>query len=171
MALSIVPLGREHRPLLKSFRNRHTSLAEFIHRYALRHAERDLLSRTWIALDGDVGRIAGYFTLTTGSVDRAAVAGMPRLDRLPGFPIPALLLARLAVDERVQGQGLGRYLLEEAIGLTLMLARNGPVRFRVLLTDAIDEDAARFYEHFGFARLSDAPVRLVLDLAPLVTGR
>jgi GNAT superfamily N-acetyltransferase len=69
----------------------------------------------------------------------------------------------------VQGQGLGRFLVEEAFGLTLQLARTGPVAFRLFVTDAIDEAAARFYERFGFARLTDAaPCRMVLDLKPLV---
>src|SRR4051794_39766525 len=135
MPVRLVPLDRSHRPLLKEFRNRHRSLVEFLQRYALRHAERDLLSRTWVALDGE--RVAGYFSLSTGSVDREAVddrEGLQDLNRLPRFPVPAILLARLAVDERVQGQGLGRYLLEEALGRTLVLAREGPVRFRVLVT-------------------------------------
>jgi len=45
----------------------------------------------------------------------------------------------------------------------------GPVAFRLLVTDAIDESAARFYEHFGLERLSDAlPARMVLDIKPLI---
>src|SRR5882762_2951057 len=101
MAIRLVPLDLSHRALLKSFRNQHPSLVEFLRRFALRHVERDLLSRTWLAIDED--RIAGYFSLATGSVERAAVAGQESLDRLPRFPVPAILLARLAVDERVQG--------------------------------------------------------------------
>jgi hypothetical protein len=62
-------------------------------------------------------------------------------------------------------------LFDEALGLTLQLAKSGPIAFRLFVTDAIDETAARSYERFGFARLSDAfPCRMVLDLAPLVAG-
>jgi GNAT superfamily N-acetyltransferase len=100
---------------------------------------------------------------------RASIGRSRKAERLPRFPIPAVLLARLAVDERVQGQGLGSFLLEEALGLTLQLARSGPVAFRLLVTDAIDKDAARLYERFGLAPLGDAfPCRMVLDLKPLV---
>ncbi|WP_437624684.1 GNAT family N-acetyltransferase [Sorangium sp. So ce1151] len=96
----------------------------------------------------------------------------PELDRLPRFPVPGVLLARLAVDARVQGQGLGRYLFEEALGLTLQLAHTGPVAFRLFVTDAIDANAARFYERFGLARLGDEyPCRMVLDLRSLLTIR
>lgn len=174
MSLRIEVLGRDHRVLLDDFRNQHRSLVDYLRRFALRHAEKDLLARTFLAINGAAGaeRIAGYFTLATASVERTTVGSLESLDRLPGFPIPAVLLARLAVDLRVQGQGLGRYLFEEALGLTLQLARSGPVAFRLFVTDAIDEAAAKFYERFGFSRLADEfPCRMVLDLKPLVGRR
>ena len=170
MPLRIEVLGRQHRALLVDFRNQHASLVDYLQRFALRHAEKDLLGRTFLALEGEPGaeRLAGYFTLATASVDRSSVRAVESLDRLPGFPIPAVLLARLAVDQRVQGQGLGRYLFEEALGLTLELARAGPLAFRLLVTDAIDESAAEFYERFGFTRLGEKfPCRMALDLKPL----
>ena len=171
MPLRIEVLGRHHRALLEDFRNQHQSLVDYLRRFALRHAEKDLLARTFLAIEGAAGkeRLAGYFTLATASVERTAVGSIESLDRLPGFPIPAVLLARLAVDDRVQGQGVGRYLFEEALGLTFQLARNGPVAFRLFVTDAIDEGAAQFYEHFGLLRLiGEFPCRMVLDLKPLL---
>lgn len=173
MALRIEVLGRAQRSLCADFQNQHASLVEYIKRYALRHAEKDLLARTYLAIDQVDGaeRLAGYFSLSTVSVDRAAVTRLPELDRLPRFPIPGVLLARLAVDARVQGQGLGRYLFEEALGLTLQLVQTGPVAFRLFVTDAIDADAARFYERFGLTPLGDEyPCRMVLNLQPLLAG-
>ena len=174
MAIRVEVLGRQHRALLRDFENQHSSLVEYLQRFALRHVEKDLLARTYVAVDesGDRERLAGYFTLTTASVERASLSPIDALDRLPRFPIPAVLLARLAVDARAQGHGLGRYLFEEALGLTLALARAGPVAFRLFVTDALDENAARFYERFGLVRLGDAfPCRMVLDLKPLVRAR
>jgi GNAT superfamily N-acetyltransferase len=174
MALRIEALGRAHRSLCADFRNQHPSLVEYIKRYALRHAEKDLLARTYLAIDGRGGveRLAGYFSLATVSVDRASITRLPELDRLPRFPIPGVLLARLAVDVRVQGQGLGRYLFEEALGLTLQLAQTGPVAFRLFVTDAIDADAVRFYERFGLTPLGDEyPCRMVLSLTALLAAR
>jgi GNAT superfamily N-acetyltransferase len=171
MALSIEPLRREHRGLLADFQNQHASLAVYLQRFALRHAEKDLLARTFLAIDrlADATRLAGYFSLSTVSVERALVAPLPELNRLPRFPIPGVLLARLAVDTRAQGHGLGRYLFEEALGRTLQLARGGPVAFRLLVTDAIDVRAASFYARFGLACLADGyPCRMVLDLRPLL---
>lgn len=159
--------------MLGGFRNHEASLVEYLRRFALRHAEKDLLARTYIAIDedGGVDRVAGYFSLATVSVERTSVEEIPALSKLPRFPIPGVLLARLAVDERVQGQGLGRYLFEEALGLALELATSGPVTFRLFVTDAINEDAVRFYERFGLSRLSDRlPARMVLDIKPLLGG-
>lgn len=164
-------LARKHRSLLKDFRNQEPSLVDYLRRFALRHAEKDLLSRTYLAIDeeGDVERIAGCFSLSTVSVERASVEEIPALSKLPRFPIPGVLLARLAVDARVQGQGLGRHLFDEALGLSLELAASGPVAFRLFVTGALNEDAARFYERFGLCRLSGAsPARMVLDIKPLL---
>jgi GNAT superfamily N-acetyltransferase len=169
MSIRIEVLNRSHRSLLADFQNQQASLVEYLKRYALRHGEKDLLARTYVALDeGVTTKLAGYFTLAASSVERSSVARLPALEKLPRFPIPAVLLARLAVDSRVQGQGLGRYLFEEALGLTLQLAQTGPVGFRVLVTDALDARAARFYSHFGLEQLGEQyPCRMVLDVKRL----
>jgi GNAT superfamily N-acetyltransferase len=93
----------------------------------------------------------------------------PNVEATDGVVCRAATIARLAEDTRVQGQGLGRYLFEEALGLTLQLAKAGPVAFRLLVTDAIDVTAARFYERHGLVRLGDEyPCRMVLDLRPIL---
>lgn len=70
MSLRIEVLGRHHRALLEDFRNQHRSLVDYLRRFALRHAEKDLLARTFLAIEDGAGvdRLAGYFTLATGSV-------------------------------------------------------------------------------------------------------
>lgn len=168
MPVRIEALGPRHRPLLADFENQHPSLVEYLRRYALRHATKDRLAKTFVAVDDAPtgARLAGYFSLATVSVDRASAERHPNLRRLPRFPIPGVLLVRLAVDARAQGQGLGRYLFDEALGLTLQLANAGPVAFRLFVTNA---DAARFYERRGLVRLSDDyPCRMVLDLRPIL---
>ena len=77
MPLRIEVLSRSHRTIAAGFQNQHESLAQYIKRFALRHTEKDLLARTYVAVD-DVGsappRLAGYFSLSTVSVERASVA-------------------------------------------------------------------------------------------------
>lgn len=69
-------------------------------------------ARTFLLVDGK--RIVGYFSLTMGSVLRADAP--PKLVRgLPAYPVGMVLLARLAVDEREQGKGLGALILADAL--------------------------------------------------------
>ena len=171
MPVRIEALGPGHSRLLAGFQNQHAALGESLTRYALRHAKKDLLARTFLAIDDTAAGpvVAGYFSLAAVSVAGEAAGRHPNLAKLPRFPMPGVLLARLAVDSRVQGQGLGGYLFEEALGLTLQLAKTGPIAFRLFVTDAIDARAAQFYERRGLVRLGDAyPCRMVLDLRPIL---
>lgn len=177
-SLLIEPIAKHHRALLKDFKNQHESLVDYLRRFAVRHAERDLIGGTFLALAQDENenqRVAGYFSITTASLERGLVEdmeGVEALSKLPRFPIPGILLTRLAIDERLQGQGLGTYLLEEVFERVLDVLESKLLTFRVLLTDAIDEQAATFYEHFGFVRLADEfPARMVLDLKKLLEQR
>ncbi len=89
---------------------------------------------------------------------------------MPKHPIPAMLLARLAVDRAVQGKGIGAFLLRDAMSRALSVAEQAGMR--LLLVHALSEEARAFYEHFGFeASPTDAmnlqllvkDIRLALD--------
>jgi len=64
------------------------------------------------------------------------------------YPIPVVLLARLAVSLQHQGRGIGRGLLQDVIRRTLMMAEHAGIR--AILTHPIDEEATQFYLRFGF---------------------
>jgi GNAT superfamily N-acetyltransferase len=106
-------------------------------------------AKTFVVLDGQskIIRIAGYFSLAVGQFD--ALDAPERVRKGMGsYPIPVVLLARLAVDKQDHGRGLGAGLLQDAIRRTLAIADQAGVR--ALLTHPIDENAARFYQRFGF---------------------
>ena len=89
------------------------SLDEWLQRHA-RIATGAGSARTFVATDSDLRRVAGYHALTVASVKpedapERVVKGMPRHE------IPAILLARLAVDSAAQGRGLGAWLLRDAM--------------------------------------------------------
>ncbi len=65
--------------------------------------------------------------------------------------MPAVLLARLAIDKTLQGQGLGGVLLADALGQTVAAVQRVAARF--VIVDAIDEKAAAFYSRYGFERI------------------
>jgi GNAT superfamily N-acetyltransferase len=81
--------------------------------------------------------------------------------------IPAVLLARLALDESLQGQGLGGALLADA--LERIVAATETVAARFVVVDAIDEHAALFYEHHGFQRIPDTR-RLIQKLTDVTSA-
>ena len=122
-------------------------------------------ARTFVVTDAEQsGRVVGYHALTAASVeDERATArakkGMPR------HPIPAVLLARLAVDSSVAGRGLGASLLRDAMLRTLTAADE--LGIRVLLVHAIDDTARAFYEHFGFEASPTDPLNLQLLIKDL----
>ena len=157
--------------LLKDFRNQESSLAQYLQRFARKNVERHRLNQTFLTLDrsGASPRVAGFFTLAYCSVEAEPAKGaLDSLRKLPGYPIPAILLAQLAVDERVQGQGLGTYLVEEALLRVLRVIEVGEIPLRLFVTDALNEAAVGFYETCGMTRITDGyPARMVLDLKAL----
>lgn len=120
------------------------ALNEYPRRYAyLNHQNRS--ARTYVATRG--GCVVGYYTLAAGSVSRED--SPQRVARgLGQYPVPVVLLARLAVDAREQGRGLGRALLKDAILRTSQAS--DIIGSRALLVHAKDEKAESFYGKFGF---------------------
>ena len=117
-------------------------------------------TRTYVVVDED-GRVVGYFALAPHLLARDDAP--PRLARGAPQQIPSILLAKLALDSAVQGQGLGAELLVHALGTVLDAARRAGGR--VVLVDAIDDDARAFYEHHDFQPIPDQPRRLVMKLS------
>jgi predicted N-acetyltransferase YhbS len=64
------------------------------------------------------------------------------------YPLPVVILARLAVSKHDQGRGIGFGLLQDAIRRTMLIAEQAGIR--AMLTHPIDEEAAKFYTRFGF---------------------
>lgn len=135
-------LGAQHQ--LESFDCGKPALNEWLVRHA-RQAQSSGSAKTFVVADDD--RVTGYFSLTVGQVD--SLDSPERIRKGMGqYPIPVVILARLAVSKQNQGQGIGAALLQDAIRRTLVIAEQAGIR--AMLTHPIDEDANRFYTRFGF---------------------
>ncbi len=135
-------LGAQHQ--LESFDCGKPALNEWLVRHA-RQAQSSGSAKTFVVADDD--RATGYFSLTVGQVD--SLDSPERIRKGMGqYPIPVVILARLAVSKQNQGQGIGAALLQDAIRRTLVIAEQAGIR--AMLTHPIDEDANRFYTRFGF---------------------
>lgn len=139
------------------------SLDRWLQRYAGQSERRDA-TRTFVAAD-EHGVVRGYYTLVAGQLEHAEATEPVRKGLSRHFPIPVAILARLAVDERNQGQGLGASLLDDAFKRICRAA--GEVAVRAVVVHAIDEEAAGFHERFGFRGLSTAPWTLMVTLSDL----
>lgn len=95
----------------------------------------------------DEGDIAGFYTLSSYSVERSAVHG-GWLRRNTPDRIPAILLGMLGVAQPYRGEGLGWRLLQDAISRARTIS--GQLGSRALIVDPYDDAAASFYAHFGF---------------------
>lgn len=133
-------------------------LNRYLQRYALQAQSGDG-ARSYVTFLGD--RIAGYYTLAYGSVEFES-APERMIKGLARHPVPVIILARLAVDCRSAGQGLGTELLRDALIRTLSAADIAGLR--AVVVDSKGDGAKRFYEKFGFEPFPERPYRLFLIL-------
>jgi ribosomal protein S18 acetylase RimI-like enzyme len=151
--LRLVLLADEHD--LDGFHCGDERLDGWLVRHARASHKADI-ARTYLALDG--ARVAGYVSLTTGSV-RPEEAPRRFARGMPGHPLPTILIARLAVARDRQGRRIGSRLLAEA--LRMAVGASDAVAARLVVVDAIDEAAAGFYRRrWGFVDLPENPLRL-----------
>jgi GNAT superfamily N-acetyltransferase len=140
--LAPAPLDVHHR--LDDFDCGNSGLNDWLVRHA-RQAQASGSARTFVV--SDEGRVAGYFSLTVGQVDTLEAPERIR-QGMGRYPLPVVILARLAVALPYQGRGVGRGLLKDAIRRTLLIADQAGIR--ALMTHPVDDAAMRFYRRFGF---------------------
>ena len=137
------PLAPQH--LLEGFDCGTPALNDWLLRH-VRQAQGSGSARTFVVACVNE-RVAGYFSLTVGQVD--TLEAPERIRKGMGqYPVPVVILARLAVSQQDQRRGVGFGLLQDAIRRTMLIAEQAGIR--AMLTHPIDEDAAKFYTRFGF---------------------
>jgi GNAT superfamily N-acetyltransferase len=143
--------------------------------YFVRHAfgnDRSGISRAYVlrklpADDANWPPVLAFYTLSMALVETEHVAPVLRR-RLPKYPMPAALIGRLAVDQRVQGHRLGEKVLLDALQRIVDAAEHlGCVG---AIVDAKDEAAEHFYSKYDFTTIEpdEWPRRMFL---PITTAR
>jgi GNAT superfamily N-acetyltransferase len=139
---------------------KHASLTRWLKRLArMNQASGD--TRTYVVHRGLA--VVGYYSLAPGSISRKEA--IPRASKSAPEPIPIVLLARLAVDKREQGQGIGPALLKDA--LKRAYAGAEIIGGRAVLVHAMDTDAAAFYRKYGFESCPGLELHLMLLMKDL----
>jgi GNAT superfamily N-acetyltransferase len=139
----------------------HPALNQFLQRFALANQQANSAQTHLCTLAGDV---VGFYGLAVGSVALETVPSRIRKG-LARHPVAVMLLARLAVDRRHQGKGLGKALLRDALLRTAQAADIAGIR--CILVHAKDEAARRWYESRDFEPSPTDPHHLFLMLKDL----
>lgn len=156
-ALRIEPISKAHQR--KTFQCGKPPLDAYLQRYARQNDEKNI-AKTFVAVD-DSNRVLGYYSLCTASIEFEELPADIKL-KLPAYPVPAALIARIAVDKSMRGQGLGARLLIDA--LQRIFSAAGEVAIKVVLVDARDDEARDFYLHYGFIQLPMQDYKLFLPI-------
>jgi GNAT superfamily N-acetyltransferase len=139
------------------------SLNQYLKRFALTNTAAGI-ARTYVTTRPGELEVLGYYSLAAGSVEKASVP--ERVAKgIPAHSVPVILLARLAVDQRVHGRGLGKDLLRDA--LHRALSATELIGIRAVLVHAKDAEAAAFYARFGFAASPTDSLHLMLMIKDL----
>jgi GNAT superfamily N-acetyltransferase len=149
----------------KAFDCGEPALNEFLRTKAAKH-QAQRVSRSFVLTDDiEPARILGFYTLSNSQIAREQLSA-DEAKALPRHPIPAVMLARLAIDRAQQGRRFGRWLLMDAIKRCALVGRQTGVY--ALLVDAKNDEAKRFYQRFGFTEITDRPMTLYLPLATAI---
>ncbi|EGF30497.1 GCN5-related N-acetyltransferase; Histone acetyltransferase HPA2 and acetyltransferases-like protein [Oxalobacteraceae bacterium IMCC9480] len=121
-------------------------------------------SRTFVLCEG--ARVLAYYALASSAVAAGDASG--RFRRNMPDPIPVVVLGRLAVDQSLQGKGIGRALVRDAASRIIQAADT--IGIRGVLVHALSLDARAFYEQIGFDPSPLDPMILMMTLADLRAG-
>jgi GNAT superfamily N-acetyltransferase len=136
------------------------ALNDYLQKTASRHLKKGIANTYILASMAEPRRIPGFFTLSFLEVDLSEVPAKYG-KKLPRAHLPAVKLARLAIDKSCQGKNYGRLLLADAMRRVAAAIRNtaGVVG---MFVDAKNRNVAAFYEKFGFIPLKDNPFSLMI---------
>lgn len=144
----------------KSFQCGNPELDSYLQKYA-RQNDLTGIGRTYVAHLKNSKKIIGYYTIASSSIDGESLS--EKLSKkLPGYPVPCALLGRLAVSEDYQREGLGEFLLMDA--LSRVLAISDQIGLYALIVEAVNDKARDFYMKYGFEAFIDNKLRLVLSI-------
>lgn len=159
------PISKKHDRT--SFDCGELALNEFLQQHARKSHERGA-SKTFLAVsNSDNKSILGFYSLSPASLEYVRAPETVRKG-LARHDVPVFRLARLAVDQRCQGQGLGGQLILAAGRRCLLAAAE--VGGIALLIDAKSGRAAKWYASYGAIALKDAPLSLLLPLATVANA-
>lgn len=139
-------------------------LNDYLKKYARQNHEKGI-AKTFVAISQSQSlKIEGFYTVSASVIEFASLPESYQ-KRMPNYPIPAILIGKLAVDNSMKGQGLGRELLVNALFRTVKAAQE--IGIFAVRVDAIDLSAKEFYLKYEFIPFQDQPLSLFLPMTTI----
>lgn len=141
-------------------------LDDYIKKYATQNQKKGV-ARTFVAIPEEGEKVVnGYYSVRMDKIEFEVIPEKYKKG-LPRYPLPAMLIAKLAVDKSMQGTGLGKKLLMQCFRKAISLSSE--VGVFAITVDAINEQARQFYLKFGFIPLEDNKLSLFIPMKTVLT--
>jgi GNAT superfamily N-acetyltransferase len=157
-------------PIHKKYQREHFDcgypvLDDYIKKYAKQNHEKGI-AKTFVAIDDSSSlQVDGFYTLSASTIEFESLSESAQKG-LPAYPIPAILIGKLAVDSAAQGQGLGTELLVDALLRAVKAAQD--VAVFAVRVDALNSNARDFYLKYEFIPFQDQPLSLFLPIKTII---
>lgn len=160
---NFVPIDKRYQK--DSFDCGYPVLNDYLKKYARQNHNKGV-AKTFVAFptSGSL-KVEGYYTVNCSVIEYESMPDSFKR-RIPAYPIPAVLIGKLAVDKSVQGQGLGRELLVNALLRALRASQE--IAIFAVRVDAIDLKAKEFYLQHEFIPFYDKELSLFLPMETIL---
>ncbi|HAA31524.1 MAG TPA: GNAT family N-acetyltransferase [Cyanobacteria bacterium UBA8553] len=163
MQWNFLPIDKTHQR--DSFNCGYPILNEYLKRFARQNHNKGI-AKTFVAISASGGlKVDGYYTLSSSIIEYESIPESFQRG-MPGYPIPAVLIGKLAVDNLVKGQGLGRELLVDALYRAVRASME--IGIFAVRVDAIDLQAKKFYLKHEFIPFQDKELSLFLPMETIL---
>lgn len=138
-----------------------SELNEYLKRYAKQNDKKGI-AKTFVVIPKAGSReVAGYYSVSMAKIEFESLPGRHAVG-LPRYPVPAMRVGKLAVDQSIQGRGLESELLVDALKRAVSLSQQ--VGIFAVLVDALSDEAKGFYLKYNFVPLQDQKLSLFLPM-------
>ncbi len=132
----------------------------FLQRYAKQN-DKNNIGKTFLCFENN--QLIGFVTLSTAQIEFGEIP--TNYLKIPKYPIPAIRIARLAIDKRYQGQGFGATLLKFSLYRAILVSLK--VGVKLVVVEA-KEQSKSFYERYGFVHLPNQKLTYVLPIESVI---
>ena len=158
--MKIISIKEVSKQLLKAFDCGEQSLNDYLIKYALQNDKKNI-GKTFVCTEEN--KIMGFYTLANAQILSKDI-DMDLINLFPRYPIPCVMIARFAVDQKYQKKGYGKSLLKDALLRIVNIAEHTGIYFVIV---DVKEAAKQFYEHYGFIKLNKTSSTYLLPLSSI----